>query len=281
MRRRGLRGTQSRPWRRPRRDSTVGGHARQSLNRLRDSHSALRISDGSTGNLKRSSISNLRLETSVTMDHDNSRDLIVSAIHFDLTPSLHAFVRQKTGRLFRHEERILRIRVELAYEPRRPGCGWFVAKGHIGSNGLKMNASVGADECHKAIALLADKLDRMLQRHSTLQKARRHQLHAVELPVALPKACRSPKEAIGMLTWSCGPRHRQKSAAVHPSSFSREKLRRFCLLPPMRRPGHKRIAAHRRKVSPRAAVPLAIPATTKSAQFFSQSGRGHDAEAGV
>ncbi len=131
----------------------------------------------------------MSFKTSVTVEHDNSQDVIVSAIHFDLTPSLHAFVRQKAERLFRHEERILRIRVELAFEQRRPGCGWFVAKGHMRGHGREMNASVGASECHHAISLLVDKLDRMLQRRSSLRIASRHQLHAVELSVSLPKAC--------------------------------------------------------------------------------------------
>ncbi len=123
------------------------------------------------------------------MNFDKSRDVIVSAIHFDLTPSLHAFVRQKTERLFRHEERIHRIRVELAYEQRRPGCGWFVARGHVGSHRIELNASIGADECHKAILLLVDKLDGMLHRRAIFRKESRNHPHGVELSAALPKAC--------------------------------------------------------------------------------------------
>jgi len=37
-----------------------------------------------------------------------------------------------------------------------------------------MNASVAADECHKAVAMLVDKLDRMLSRRATYFKVRRH-----------------------------------------------------------------------------------------------------------
>lgn len=122
------------------------------------------------------------------MDYDSAKVVIVSAIHFDLTPSLHAFVRQKTKRLFRHEERIHRIRVELAYEQRRPGCGWFVARGHISSHRIEMNASIGADECHKAILLLADKLVRMLHQRAIFRKQSRNHPHGVELAAALPKA---------------------------------------------------------------------------------------------
>ena len=45
------------------------------------------------------------------------------------------------------------------------------------------------DECHKAVSLLVDKLDRMLGKRHHLQKARRHNLDIVEIEdVALPKA---------------------------------------------------------------------------------------------
>lgn len=116
------------------------------------------------------------------------RELIVSGIHLELTPSLKTFVQEKTERLFRHEERIVRLRVELAYDPGQTPSRRFSAKGHIQIWGPEMNASVTADECHKAVALLVDKLDRMLRRRARFQKVKRHQLHAIELIHApLPK----------------------------------------------------------------------------------------------
>ena len=47
------------------------------------------------------------------MNSQNNHEVIVSGIHLELTPSLKTFVNEKAGRLFRHEERIIRIRVEL------------------------------------------------------------------------------------------------------------------------------------------------------------------------
>lgn len=114
-------------------------------------------------------------------------ELIVSGIHLDLTPSLKTFVREKSERLFRHEERIVRLRVELECDPKQSVSNRFTAKGHIEINGPDMNASVSSDECHKAVALLVDKLDRMLNRRSKYFKAKRHDLHEVELEAALPK----------------------------------------------------------------------------------------------
>jgi putative sigma-54 modulation protein len=121
------------------------------------------------------------------MNRQNNHELIVSAIHFELTPSLKTFVREKADRLFRHEEHIVRFRVELEYEPKEDVANRFKAKGHITIHGPDMNAVVASDECHKAIALLTDKLDRMLRRRSRLFKVKRKQKHPVEFDVALPK----------------------------------------------------------------------------------------------
>ena len=121
------------------------------------------------------------------MNSQNNHELIVSGIHLELTPSLKIFVREKTERLFRHEERIVRLRVELECD-RNPAVGMqFKAKGHITIHGPDMNATVQSDECHKAISMLVDKLDRMLQRRHQLHRVKRNHPHAVEFDAALPK----------------------------------------------------------------------------------------------
>src|SRR4051812_9665542 len=119
---------------------------------------------------------------------NNSHELIVSGIHLELTPSLKTFVHEKAERLFRHEERIVRIRVELECDPKQSVSNRFVAKGHISIYGPDLNASVSADECHKAVALLVDKLDRMLAKRNRLHKVKRNHPRAVELETELPKA---------------------------------------------------------------------------------------------
>ena len=126
------------------------------------------------------------------MNRQNNHEVIVSGIHLELTPSLKIFVREKVDRLFRHEEHIIRIRVELEYDPKEDVGARFKAKGHIMIEGPDMNAVVSSDECHKAVSLLTDKLDRMLRRRSRYFKVRRKQPHAVEFDVELPKARRKP-----------------------------------------------------------------------------------------
>jgi putative sigma-54 modulation protein len=122
------------------------------------------------------------------MNRQNNHELIVSGIHLELTPSLKYFVREKADRLFRHEEQIVRMRVELEYEANEDVAARFKAKGHITIHGPDMNAVVASDECHKAVSLLIDKLDRMLRRRSRYFKVQRRHPHKIEYDVALPKA---------------------------------------------------------------------------------------------
>ena|SRR5690242_15943596 len=120
--------------------------------------------------------------------NNHPHELIVSGIHLELTPSLKTFVQDKVQRLIRHEERIVRIRVELECDSKQAVATRFKAKGHVEIHGPDMNATVEADECHKAISLLVDKLDRMLGRRAQLYRVKRHHPHPTELDAALPKA---------------------------------------------------------------------------------------------
>jgi len=126
--------------------------------------------------------------TRTHMNSQNQHELIVSGIHLELTPSLKTFVREKAERLFRHEERIVRVRVELECDRTVTVGTQFKAKGHIEIHGPDMNAVVEADECHKAVSMLIDKLDRMLQRRHQLTRVKRNHPRAVDLEADIPKA---------------------------------------------------------------------------------------------
>lgn len=122
------------------------------------------------------------------MHIDNSHDLIITGIHMDLTESLKQTVTEKVERLFRHEERIIRVKVELECDHGKGGREHeFTAKGHISINGPSMNVAVKDPDCHKAVDLLVDKLDRMLRRRSRLKIVKRKDTHDVEIPASLPK----------------------------------------------------------------------------------------------
>jgi putative sigma-54 modulation protein len=107
-----------------------------------------------------------------------ANELISSGIRLDLTPSLKNYVQEKVDRLFHHEERIVRIRLELECDAEQTPSQRFTAKGPLEINGPDFNASVTTDECHKAVSLLVDKLDRMLRRRHRLFKVKRHRTAA-------------------------------------------------------------------------------------------------------
>ena len=118
-----------------------------------------------------------------------SHEVIVSGIHLELTPAMKSFVQEKVERLFRHEERIVRIRVELECDSKQIPSERFTAKGHIEISGPDMNASVNADDCYKSVDLLVDKLDGLLRRRSGQFKDKRNHPQSVDLnQVQLPKA---------------------------------------------------------------------------------------------
>jgi putative sigma-54 modulation protein len=120
---------------------------------------------------------------------NNPREIIVSGIHLELTPSLKTYVREKLDRLFRHDEHIVRIRVELECDRKHDVAHKFVAKAHVQLRGPDLNASSDSEEMHKSIDLLVDKVDQMLRRRHGQHKERRNHPHAVEWDdVSLPKA---------------------------------------------------------------------------------------------
>ena len=122
------------------------------------------------------------------MHTENSHDLIITGIHMDLTEPLKQTVSDKVDRLFRHEERIIRVKVELECDYGRGGKEHeFIAKGHIEINGPTLNVAVVDPDCHKAVDLLVDKLDRMLRRRSRLRRVKRKDTHEVDIPASLPK----------------------------------------------------------------------------------------------
>lgn len=99
--------------------------------------------------------------------------LILRGIHLDLNDATKAAVETKAERLFRHEPRILRLRVEV--ERAHGGGTWlFTAKGHVEISGPDLQASVTTEDAHKSINLLIDKLDRMIRRRTTELSRRRH-----------------------------------------------------------------------------------------------------------
>lgn len=119
----------------------------------------------------------------------NNKEVIISGLHIDLTDALKNLVTEKADKLFQHEERIIRLRVELEYNLNK-GSGKaeeFIAKGHIEINGPPMIVSVASEDLYKSIDQMISKLDRKLRRRSRLNRVKRKQPHGVDIPANLPK----------------------------------------------------------------------------------------------
>ncbi|HEX2862315.1 MAG TPA: ribosome-associated translation inhibitor RaiA [Lacunisphaera sp.] len=94
---------------------------------------------------------------------DPSRFLI-RGIHLELTEALQQAALFKASRLFRHHQRILRIRIDLAHDETHPTTHAFVATGRLEVSGPDLVASATSENAYKSIDLLVDKLDVLLRR---------------------------------------------------------------------------------------------------------------------
>ena len=113
--------------------------------------------------------------------------LIVRGVHLDLTDALRTAAAEKTARLLRHNDHIIRLRVDLELDKTASATGQFIAKGHIEISGPDLIASVASDDAYKSLDLLVDKLDGLLRRRHGLHKDKRNHPEAVELETVLPK----------------------------------------------------------------------------------------------
>ena len=84
--------------------------------------------------------------------------VIISGVHVDLTKSLKDMVNNKVAKLFRHDGRIIRIRVALE----KSNQDEFVANGHIEIGGPDIKARAVTGDLYKSIDDMISKLDRQL-----------------------------------------------------------------------------------------------------------------------
>ncbi len=112
-------------------------------------------------------------------------NLILSGVHFDLKEGHKKLVSEKMEKIFKHEEKIIRARVELEHDSKSSSHeNEFIAKGHLELKGSTITISSASDGIHKAVDELVDKLDRGLRRRSRLRRVKRKQTSLSELPDA-------------------------------------------------------------------------------------------------
>lgn len=103
---------------------------------------------------------------------DSESKLILRGIHVSLTEAMKTALETKAARLFRHEPRVLRLRIDVERDLRGRNRV-FTAKGRIEIAGPDMTAAVTTEDAYVAINLLIDKLDRMLRKRTTHRIRRR------------------------------------------------------------------------------------------------------------
>jgi len=115
-------------------------------------------------------------------------DVIVSGIHMDLTPAIKNIVHEKVEKLFKHEENIIRLQIELEYCTRHNSRkDRYMAKGHIEIRRKPIIVSTVTDDLYKSIDDLVQKLDRQLRRRSRMRTVRRKESRPdTPMPFDLP-----------------------------------------------------------------------------------------------
>ncbi len=101
-----------------------------------------------------------------------SEKIVLRGLNLWLTEAMKAAITQKAERLFRHEPRIVRVRIGIDCESRRTGRE-FCALGHVEVHGNDLLASVIDTDAYRAIDLLVQRLDRMLRRRATAMRRKR------------------------------------------------------------------------------------------------------------
>jgi len=92
--------------------------------------------------------------------------VILRGIHLDLTPALRDAALAKAERLMRHEEHIIRVRIDLEADKTRSAPDHYIAKGRLEISGPDLIAKVSSEDAYKSLDLLVDKLDELIRRRS-------------------------------------------------------------------------------------------------------------------
>lgn len=126
----------------------------------------------------------------------NTERLIISGVHMELTDALKSMVAEKVEKLFKHEDQIIRVRVELEYQANKSKKEQFIAKGHVEVNGPDMVVAEASDDLYKSIDQMVLKLDRMRRQRARLSRVKRKQPKDVDIPADLPKVTRRSKKTV-------------------------------------------------------------------------------------
>ncbi len=112
--------------------------------------------------------------TRPTAPTELAEKVIVRGVHLEITPALRDHALGVAERLLRHNDHLVRVRIDLEHDHTRGVGDQFAAKGHIEIGGPDLIASVRSDDAYKSLDLLSDRLDRMLRERSRTRTDRRN-----------------------------------------------------------------------------------------------------------
>ena len=105
-----------------------------------------------------------------------NNNMIISGLHLDLSQALKNIVNEKMEKIFKHEENIIRVRVELEHDTRSSSHkNEYTAKGHLELKGTTITISSSSENIYKSIDDLVEKLGRGLRRRARLGRVKRKQ----------------------------------------------------------------------------------------------------------
>jgi len=93
-----------------------------------------------------------------------SERIIVRGVHLELTPAMRQAAVDKAARLLRHDDHIIRIRIDLEMDRTSGLDDQFIAKGRVEIRGPDLIASMHSEDVYKSLDQLVDTLDELLRR---------------------------------------------------------------------------------------------------------------------
>ncbi len=118
----------------------------------------------------------------------NTKKLILAGNNLELTHAIKTFIQDKSEKLFDHNEKIVRMRVEVEYDPHQSTHQKeYIAKGHLEVRGNNHIVAAASNDLYKSIDQMVLKLDRMMRRRSRLERSKRKSKHGIDLPSFIPK----------------------------------------------------------------------------------------------
>jgi putative sigma-54 modulation protein len=106
---------------------------------------------------------------------------------FTARDELVALAHRKVEKLFRHGDRLVRVRLNIAREAPRSGAEWFAATARLERAGRDAVTHAFGETPEAVVHEAVEKLERMIAARVGARKHAVHHPRAVELAAALPK----------------------------------------------------------------------------------------------